>query len=152
MVIVCFVFLFKVTLAAKCQHVVFDRKVEIFAVHSGQLSLKHDLILVLIDIHAGTPSPPGYTVVVVGPADVAGKKPIYFLVQVPQVAEWVIANNTHNFKPPDFSSSLPSLTPDRLRGQREHGHIIKCESVPVKPEESLGFANKAMGCLSLNVD
>src|SRR5438132_2356715 len=131
MVIVSFVFLLKVTLAAQGQHVVLDRKIEIFAVHDGQFSLKNDLILVLIDIHARTPCPAGNAVVVEGPADIAGKKTIYFLVQVLQVAKRVIANNTHKSKPPDSFAKLPKPRPANS-SRPEHGPIIKYESVYVK--------------------
>src|ERR671912_778512 len=47
--------LLEAALAAQRQHVVLDRQLEVFAVHAGQFGFEHDLVFVLVDVHARRP-------------------------------------------------------------------------------------------------
>jgi hypothetical protein len=55
MIVVRILFLLKLTLASKSDDVVLNSQLEIILFHARELSFKHDLILVLIDVNAGVP-------------------------------------------------------------------------------------------------
>src|SRR5205809_4500125 len=102
MIVVGVFFLFKVALAAKSDDVVFDRNVEILALHARQFSLQHDLILVLIDVNIRTPGSASNAFVVESPGKISRKQTIYLFLEGSQIAKRVVTNDTHNYKPPDF--------------------------------------------------
>src|SRR5688500_6741282 len=86
-VVVRLVALLEAALAAQRQHVILDRQLEVLPVHAGQLGFEHDLVLVLVDVHARHPSAAGDALVAEGARDVAGEKAIHLILQSPQVAE-----------------------------------------------------------------
>ena len=63
-------------------------------VHSRQFRLKHDLILVLVDVDAGIPGAPANSLFPEPSGQVSRKQAVHLLLQTAQVAEWVIANDS----------------------------------------------------------
>ena len=55
MIIFGLVLLLELTLATQRNDIILYRQLEVVPIHSGQLSFKHDVILVLINIDAGIP-------------------------------------------------------------------------------------------------
>src|SRR5207248_11516636 len=100
MIVVRFVFLFELTFAAEGDHVALDRQIKVLSIHARQFGLEHNLLFVLIDVHAGTPRAPRNTFFVKRARDTAGKKPVHFFLQSSQVAKRVITNDTHFLLPP----------------------------------------------------
>src|SRR5207248_9949701 len=90
-------------LAAQRDGVVFDRQVKILTLHPWQLSLKHNLIFILIDIHARAPRASRNSFFIKGPRHVAGEQSIYFFLKTSQIAKRVVTNNAHN---PEILQSL----------------------------------------------
>src|SRR5205823_14154335 len=95
-IVVRIVLLLEMALAAERDGVVFDRQVKILALHPWQLSLEHNLIFVLIDIHTRAPRTSRNSFFIKGPRHVSGEQPIYFLLKTSQIAKRVVTNNAHN--------------------------------------------------------
>src|SRR5687768_11228694 len=63
MVAVSLIRLLKCSLTTQSDHVVFDREVKVFLFHAGEFGFENDLILVLIDVDAGSPGATANTLV-----------------------------------------------------------------------------------------
>src|SRR6266576_6413402 len=128
MIVVRFLFLFELTFAAKRDHVILDRQIKVFPIHARKFSLQHNLLFVLIDIHAGTPRASRNTFFVKSARDTASEKPVHFFLKSSQVAKRVISNNTHNsqcLQSPFGLFSRLDRVPERIA-------IINAESGVVK--------------------
>src|SRR5258708_25763183 len=79
---------------------------EVLAFQAGQLSLEHDLVLVFIDVYAGTPRTGGNPFVIEGASHITGEKTVDFVLQGSQIAKRVVTTNTHSQNPPDFLFAL----------------------------------------------
>src|SRR6267378_1776732 len=95
MIVVGIVRLLKPTFPTQSNNVVLDRQVEVFLFHSRQLRLQHNLVLIFVDIYAGTPSTATYALIAEGAVKIGGEQTVYFLLQSSQVPKRVITNNTH---------------------------------------------------------
>src|SRR5207249_10503239 len=130
-IVVRIVLLLEMALAAERDGVVFDRQVKILALHPWQLSLEHNLIFVLIDIHARAPGASRNSFFIKGTRHVAGEQSIYFFLKTSQIAKRVVTNNAHN---PEILLSLSSNSLwiralIEALPSREHDRIINAECV-----------------------
>ena len=96
MIVVRLVLLFELTLAAKCDHIVLDRKVEVLTLHARQFCFEHDLLLIFIDVDTGTPGSASHAFIVKAARHAAGKKAVHLFLKRAQVAERIITNDTHD--------------------------------------------------------
>src|SRR5205085_1344366 len=86
----------ELTFAAERDHVILDRQIKVFPIHAREFRFQHNLLFVLIDVHAGTPGPSRNAFFVERARDTASEKPVHFFLQSSQVAKRVITNDTHN--------------------------------------------------------
>src|SRR5207253_256977 len=103
-------------------------EVEVFAIHARKFSFQNHLVLVLIDVNAGTPRAASDTFFIKCARHAAGEKSVDFVLKSSQVAERVITNDTHFSNPPKF---LPVYSLKRLFTP-ERNRIINTECVIVK--------------------
>src|SRR6185369_692123 len=68
MVVVSLIRLLKLALTAEGNDIVLNREIEIFLVHSRELGLKDDMVLILIDVDTGRPGPAADAFIVEGAA------------------------------------------------------------------------------------
>src|SRR5947209_10370872 len=95
-VVVRIVLFLESALAAQRDDVVLYAQIKVFSFHARQLGFEHNLILVLVDVHAGVPSAARYAFVIEGAREVVREETVDFILQRPQITERVVTDDSHN--------------------------------------------------------
>src|SRR5262249_16266401 len=104
----------------KRNHIVLDRQIEIFSVHPRKLGLEHDLVFVFVNIYARMPRSARNSFIIECPSNVAGKKPVHFILKTSQIPKGIVTSNSHCLATP----KLMKFKPRRIIRPEHEGIII----------------------------